>query len=302
MSDAASSSKPLTLYPPALLHKLFTSHQPNASLSHLSRLLSTPNGIDRALMFVQYTSALLSSQLARLLNLYLQHLATRFAANASSSLLPNEKVIATFPAPPVAARLASTIASAKAATALCSDVRAALRLWGLLGMWAWARGTYLAPPKDTLVKLLTWGQICVNTSYYVLEHGAYLAGKGVIRGWSAEQIGERWRIATMCFGAHVGMEFVRLARVRSLRVQERAAQRGQLKSGVDGRDGEIAGLEKDEDLKWMTALQINAAYAPLCVHWSTPGGFVSDTVYGLLGSAAAFSYVRPLWAAAAAPA
>jgi len=296
---SSSPSKPLPLFPSSLLHNLFTSHQPNAAFSHLSRLLSTPSGIDRALMLVQYTSALLSSQLSKLLNLYLRRLATRFATNASSTLLPNEKVIATFPAPPIAARLVSTIASAKAATALCSDVRAALRLWGLLGMWAWARGTYLSPPKDALVKALTWGQICVNTSYYVLEHGAYLAGKGVIRGWSAEKIGNWWRIATICFGAHVGMEFVRLARVRSLRMQERVEKLQGKEGGVDGDVEDMAGLEKQEDIKWLTAWQINAAYAPLCVHWSTPGGFVSDTVYGLLGSAAAVLYVRPLWAACA---
>lgn len=283
-------------FPSSLVHNLFTSHQPNATIEHLARLLSTPKGIDRTLMLVQYSSVFTAGQLSRLLNLYLDRLATRFGNNASSTLLPGEKVVATFPAPPAVERLTSTIAGCKALAGTFGDVRTALRLWGLLAMWAWARGTYLSPPKDGLVKLLTWGQIGVNTAYYALEFAVYFAGKGVIRNVAPEKVANWMKIALWCFGGHVGMEFLRLYRVRSLRIKDRA-EKGQLKAGVQGeKEADIAAMEKEEDLSWRTALQVNAAYAPLTVHWIMPElGLVNDTMYGLLGSAVALLYLRPLW-------
>lgn len=99
----------------------------------------------------------------------------------------------------------------------------------------------------------------------------------------------------------MAMEFVKLARVRSLRMQGRkeAQLKGRSDKGEEGQGEQVAGLEKEEDIKWLTALGINAAYAPLCVHWSTPGGVVTDTVYGMLGSTAAWLYVKPIWDACA---
>lgn len=295
-----------------LLNALFTGPH-NDTLNHLTRLLSTHAGIDRTLMLLQYTLALLSSQLSKLLTLQLRVIATRFASKASASLLPNERVIATFPAPPTTSALATTIASAKAMSAACSDVRAFLRLWGLLGIYTWARGTWLNPPEDGLVKAITWTQVIVNTGYYVLEHPVYLAGKGVLTGWSAEKQGRWWRAASACFGAHVALEFVKLARIRSSRESRRRALEASQSSMGAGKEGETdaereeerarvaSEMEKigKEEESWATSLQINAAYAPLCVHWSTPGGFVSDSAYGLLGSWAAALYVRGLWRACA---
>jgi hypothetical protein len=180
--------------------------------------------------------------------------------------------------------MANTIASCKAASALCSDVRAALRLFGLLSMYQWARGTWLAPPKDGIVKAITWAQIVVNTGYYAIENQVYLSGKGVLRGWAPEKQARWWRAASLCFGAHVSMEFVKLGRMWQLRQLEDVQEKGE--QAIESR--------RVEEANWKKALQVNSAYAPLCVHWSGMRS-VSDTWYGLLGSWAAMLYVRDAW-------
>jgi len=292
-----SSSSPPT--PSTALHVLLTRpHAPH--LSHLTRLTSTTAGLDRTLMLIQYTCHLLSSTLRTLLHRHLAILATRFAEKASTTLLPNERVIATFPAPPLPSALASLASSTAAMSALASDVRTAMRLVGLLQMWAWACAAYTEPDPDAVVRAVTWAQVLVNTAYYALEGPVYLAGKGVVRGWSEERKARWWRAASMCFGGHVGLEVVRLGRVWMLR-QERVRaldNGGEEEKPGDGvfvtKEDKMRAL-REEERKWMTSVQINAAYAPLCVHWSMPGGFVSDTWYGLLGSWAASLYIRDAW-------
>jgi hypothetical protein len=240
-------------------------------------------------MLVQYTLTLLSSQLTKLLALQLSVFASRFAAKAQATLLPNERVVATFPAPASTNALADTIARCKAASALASDVRTAMRLFGLVDMYQWARGTYLAPPKDMIVKAITWAQIVVNTGYYVIENQVYLSEKGVLRGWSAENKARWWRASSLCFGAHVVMEFVRLGRVWQLNQKEAEV----LGEGKDDKQ-EVMEKRRKEQAEWKKMLQLNTAYAPLCVQWCGVGS-VSDTWFGLLGTWAACLYVRDAW-------
>jgi len=176
-----------------------------------------------------------------------------------------------------------------------------MRLVGLLQMWAWARAVYEKPDEDAVVRTVTWMQVIVNTVYYGLEGPVYLAGKGVLKGWSEEKKARWWRVASMCFGGHVALEVVRLARTWQLRQEKTKALEkegeGEKEAGHEMRltkEERVKAL-RDEETKWMTSAQINAAFAPLCVHWSMPDGFVSDTWYGLLGSWAASLYVRDAW-------
>lgn len=117
----------------------------------------------------------------------------------------------------------------------------------------------------------------------------------------------------MFFGAHVALEFVKLARVRGAREAKKRALLVRREQGEKVKEGETDAEREEErhtvqveleklrieDAGWQTSLQINTAYAPLCVHWSKEGGFVSDTLYGLLGSWAAGLYVRNVWRATA---
>lgn len=273
---------PPTKTPISLTHRLFTSRA-DSKIAHLNRILSTSSGVEKTLMLASYTLVLVHSQLHRLLTLNLTILAERLAASASKSLRPGDTIITTMPLTPTTSRLADLHASAKAAQAVVADVRIFLRLWGLLGVWAWARGTYYDGPEDAVLRGVAWGQIVVNTGYYVYEHAAYLASKNVLRGVSAERQNKWWLISGRCFAGHVLLDFARLWRVRQLR-------------------GERVGSEKEDkvarekaDALWWRQLCVDSAYAPLVVHWSLAQGFVSDSWYGLLGTLAATVGFREAW-------
>jgi len=269
--------------PTTLAHRLFTSPT-DTTIAHLNRLLSTSSGVDQTLMLLNYTLVLLHSQLSRLLHLRLRLLAERLAASASKSLRPGETMLTTMPLTATTTRLAALHAGTKGLAATISDARIFLRLWGLLGVWAWARATYYGGPQDAVLRALAWAQVAANAGYYVYEHAAYLASKKVLRDVAARRQGRWWLVSGRFFAAHVFLDFARLWRVRQMRVGG---------EGVREKEDGVAG-EKAERL-WWRQLAVNAAYAPLVVHWSLAQGFVGDGWYGLLGSFAAVVGFREAW-------
>lgn len=253
-------------------------------IAHLSRLLSTANGIDSSLCFACYALTLVHSQLDRLLSLNLQHFAVRIARQASKTLVPGETIIATLPAPAATARLAAAHGAVKTLAGMCSDVRAFTRLWSLLSIWIWARGTYYNGPKDAVLKTIAWGQVVANALYLIFEHPAYLAGKGVLKGYTAKQQAKLWTTSGKFFALHVILDFVRLWRVRQMNAEK----------SLDGeKEDKIARAEAQKT--WWRELSIDMAYAPLVLHWSMEGGLVSSTWVGLLGSWAGAMRVRKAW-------
>ncbi|KAI9883062.1 MAG: hypothetical protein M1823_005173 [Watsoniomyces obsoletus] len=57
--------------------------------------------------------------------------------------------------------------------------------------------------------------------------------------------------------------------------------------------------KKEMIQKWWRQLYVNAAYAPLTLHWSLEGGMVGDLWIGILGSAAGLVGLKQLWREAA---
>ena len=128
----------------------------DAAITRIVKILSTAAGVDSTFCLVGYGAVFTSAQL-QLLSQFVEK--TEFKA-----------------------RLISVALSAKNLGALCSDVRTFLRLWGLLKIYLGAKAAYLAPPKDGLLKLLSWSQLASMAGYFFYENSAYLAGKGVLRG------------------------------------------------------------------------------------------------------------------------
>ena len=187
-----------------------------------------------------------------------------------------------------------------------------LRLWGLLGIYGWGVSTYLSPPPDRILTAITWGQVVACALLQGLENGAYLAGKGVL-GWSKERIARAWMWSSRAWCAYVALELARLGyEVMELRGQDidrqtrksraleksQSAENGELvEKGELDEKGEVVekgDLElrmdkvEDEGLKakrekWYTELGVNAAYAPMTIHYSLENGILGDGAIAALG-------------------
>ncbi|KAK4992258.1 hypothetical protein LTR50_001238 [Elasticomyces elasticus] len=286
---------------PSLLRLLSTT---DSYISHLTRCLSTASGIDTTLLTISYTLTLLSSQLTRALRAQYELLALSLVSKASDVLLPGETIFAEFEPPQT--KLALVTAGTKALADLISDFRIFLRLWGLLGIYAWARATYFEPPKDAVVKVLVWAQVAVNTAYQILENGAYLAQHGVLRGerWSAKSQARLWAWSSRFWMGHVALEFLRLG--RTWQTRDRAGEGlgigvGQVAAeGVAEDDEKAVKVSRKEDMEaWWRTMRVNLAYAPMTLHWSMEDGCLNDTQVGALGMVAGFIGFGQLWASTA---
>lgn len=83
--------------------------------------------------------------------------------------------------------------------------------------------------------------------------------------------------------AHVVLDLGRLVRVRALRGREEAEKEGKMER------------VRDEE-RWWREMYVDAAYAPLTVHWSLENGCVSEAWVGFLGMVAGAVGWRGLWA------
>ncbi|KAN0106485.1 hypothetical protein V8E51_009361 [Hyaloscypha variabilis] len=251
----------------------------DATISHLSRVLSTPSGTDTFLLTICYTS-LLSSSLLSSLSLHRILAAVQRIISQAIALPPNTTVIIdTSSLPP--SRLLIASRRLKALSDLISDFRIFVRLWGLLSIYKWGKRVYNSPPADTLVRRIVYTQVASNIAFQYLENGAYLASKGVL-GWGKEKQSRAWIWSSRFWMLHVGLDFVRLWREAGLRTSKGKSN--------PGSDEEIKWTAK-----WRREMVVNAAWAPLTLHWSLEEGFASDFWVGVLGSVAGLAGFRELW-------
>ncbi|KAK5122086.1 hypothetical protein LTR85_004332 [Meristemomyces frigidus] len=274
------------------LRRVFTSLGPIARrtdglLTHLSRVLSSSEGVEAVLCTLCYTLVFVHSRLQRLLERQYGRLDLALVSNASKSMLPGETVIASIEPPRT--RLSETVASTKALADLIADFRIFMRLWGLVSIYSWARDNYNKPPGDPALKLLVWAQVGASAVFQFLENGAYLASKGVLRGDRWARRGPKWDVWSNRFWlAHVLLESLRLLRVRQLRYNEGY---GAKVKQDDGAGASVAGNEitvQSEALRrrWQRDFYANAGWLPLTLHWSFEDASlspVSDTWLGLCG-------------------
>jgi hypothetical protein len=285
-----------------------TFHKTDLTLLHLARLLSTPSGTDVLLCTTSYTLTLLRALLSRLLERRLSTIASAIATKTSGILLPGETLIATLPAPTSTKVLAQAVGSAKALADTIADYRIFVRLWGTLGLYTWARGTWVdglpgdASRKEKTLRGLTWASIVSCMGFQVLENGAYLSSKGALTtaSWTGDvgkaRENQWWLWSSRFWAVYVGIELVRLGVVRGWK-EERAKEGGM---GDGEKEDKIRGEEslkaaKLENWLWWKDVVSNMAYAPMTVHWSLEQGLLSDWGVGACGIVAGGALLADAW-------
>ena len=192
------------------------------------------------------------------------------------------------------------LARISALTALLDEFRVLLRLTGLLGIYSWACSTYASPPKDGVVKYITWAQVASCVVFQALENGAFLAGMGVV-GWKKERVARAWVWSARAWGVYVGLELGRLG--WEARKWQGGREGGRENDGGMGKgEAELVVKEKegkgdvhlDWD-KWKREVGVNAAYAPMTVHYSLENGVLSEGAIGALGVVVAWLTMGKAW-------
>ncbi|KAI0871477.1 hypothetical protein GGS24DRAFT_58752 [Hypoxylon argillaceum] len=276
----------------------------DAFLAHLQRCMSTPTGIDTVLLFVCYSSRLSAAVLTSLVQPALQRSASRLVALAAA-LPPSATLLFsadTLPSSSVAAVLALA-KRLKALSSLTSEARTFLRLWGLLGMYFWARRLVLKwrQPKqqgdsgsgsgdDRLETSIAWSQLAACIIFQALENGAYLASKGVL-GWAPKTQAKAAQWSARFWGSFVGLELLRLF--------YESSKRGRRTRADKFAGGKTVAVVEREEREWAAAWRKtvvrNLAWAPLTVHWSLDQGLVSELGIGALASIPSVLQIRDLW-------
>ncbi|KAK5136956.1 hypothetical protein LTR08_001463 [Meristemomyces frigidus] len=241
----------------------------DAFLTHGHRILSSSAGVEAVLSTACYTLLFVHSRLRRVLERQYERLAFALVSQASEAMLPGETILATIDPPRT--WLSESCATVKALADMTADVRMFIRLWGLVGIYSWARNNYVKPPGDVILKTLVWAQVGAKTLYQVLENGAYLASKGVLRGdrW-AEREPKWWVWSNRFWLAHTSLEFLRLLRVRQLRYNEDFGAKTVIDENSDAgiADDRVkvqsAGLKRD----WQRDLYSAAGWVPVTLHRS----------------------------------
>ncbi|KAI1078467.1 hypothetical protein F5B20DRAFT_230413 [Whalleya microplaca] len=270
----------------------------DAFLAHVQRCLQTPQGIDTSLLFLCYTTRLGSASLDLLTRPALRASAERLLALAAA-LPPSATLVFTSTALPsrgaaLALRLARRL---KAFSAMLSDARAFLRLWGLLGMYFWFRRLVAAAKSsdeknksDRVETAIAWAQLSACVVFQALENATYLAAKGVI-GLAPATQGKAGRWSARFWGAFVGLEIGRLfydSHKRGLRTRAE-------KFAGDKTVAEVEREEHEWKDNWRKTLVRQLAWAPLTVHWSLEQGLVSELAVGALATIPGVIQMRDLW-------
>ncbi|KAK9389890.1 hypothetical protein V1515DRAFT_592150 [Lipomyces mesembrius] len=276
MSSVPSSSTPLpgptTPAIQAQLHaRLLTlAKRSDPALARADRILSASSSLDLNLMTLQYALVLVSESITAVHNrrvlgqVYTQLLPLLYYFGGVTLVAADVDV----PPPSVSIRM-------RTLSSLISDIRIFHRLWGLVGLLRWAIATLQKPPKDALLKAVTFAQVASNILYQPLENIAYLGSHEIIPV-SKAKINRLWAVSSRLWAVHVILEFVRLGREKYLA----------------GKDAEKS---KTADALWRRQLLVNAAYFPLTIHWSLETGVLSDLAVGVLGTIAGGARLIPLW-------
>ncbi|KAF2825905.1 hypothetical protein CC86DRAFT_446455 [Ophiobolus disseminans] len=288
-----------------LLLRLLTNSARTAdrNLIRLSKLLSTPSGIDVLLCTTSYTLTLVHALLSRLLERRLADIASEIAEKADGILLPGETLIASLPAPTSTKLVAQVVGSSKALAETIADYRIFVRLWGVVGLYTWARSTYLSPlpsgssREERALRGLTWAAIASCVGFQVLENGAYLSSKGALTSarWTSDvgkaRENEWWLWSSRFWAVYVGCELARSGVTAYYQRQRPIA------AVVDGeKEDKLRRREQKLEISlWWKDLASNVAYAPMTLHWSMEGGLLSDWGVGACGIVAGGALLADAW-------
>ena len=265
-------------------------------LIHCS-LISSPSNTDTLLLTTSYTLHLLHSLLNTVQNTRLTlatiALARSLSKTAPEALLPGETLVATISSNPNSRVVRASHSAVKLAE-LIDDFRIFSRLFGLVGIWLSASKAWRNPHEDRIVRWTIAVQVLSIAIFQALENAAYLASKGVF-ALKKSTISKSYVWSARFWATYVGLEFVRLGRTRVL------ARRKQLEVGASEKeDAEVAKVEKvKREARWWRDIYVNAAWAPMTVHYGLQGGFMGEGLIAVLGLLPGLVGLREAWAASA---
>jgi hypothetical protein len=105
-------------------------------------------------------------------------------------------------------------------------------------------------------------------------------------GWDGKRQERAWLWSARFWATHVGLEVLKEGRERLVWERER----------VEGDRSKEAGLEERAwREKWWRGVVVNAAFAPLTLHWGLEKGLLSEFWVGVLGSIAGVTGMREVW-------
>ncbi|KAJ5184272.1 Peroxin 11C [Penicillium capsulatum] len=222
----------------------------DTTIRRINQILSTADGQESALSSVEYVASILHhlGQSAPWLVLQIRVLAK---LKRRSACHPN--------------REASNSSKCKSLSALVSETRCNLRLFGLLQLWTWGSETLRSPPADSLLYTLVMLQVISNVVYQILENVAYLASKRIASRRLVNRWGgiEKWYLwSTRGWFGHIFLEFLVLWRQRILRASH----------GRPATTVVIDSTITEETRLWRKRLVNNILWAPLCIHWCLEEG------------------------------
>ncbi|AAW44574.2 hypothetical protein CNG01910 [Cryptococcus deneoformans JEC21] len=298
---------------------------PKLLLARLSRLTSTVPGLDASLMLAQYSSPLVIALLLKLAAFKARHPKVTFASGAGKRVLTVDGGFG----------LAKVAEGWGKAAGSIGDARVVMRAFGLLPIIQWILSLHpkpLAALKSLLAsgdfmqvfmsqKTLPTLQALAILFYYPLEHVSWLGSKGVLPiSPSALSKAALWSVRF--WAVYVVLEIHKLCNsYRELSDRTRALQlsrpevthseaidyefQDDKKEGFSEKLGPSVEYEGEttprqalaNDWKtWKRRALVNGAYAPLTIHWSTPGGLWSNPlITGTLGSFAAIGSLMSEW-------
>ncbi|KAJ2895061.1 putative peroxin 11c protein [Zalerion maritima] len=292
----------------------------DAFLQRLQKCISTPAGTDAILLLVCYASKLLSQVLASA-SIQTLHARARQVVALALSFPPGKEgsmaganagvsvLLAPASASGLPAKLMGLSLRLKALSGMLSDVRAFGRLWGLLGMYFWAKKLVLAkrsadykPPK-TMDSLVGHASLASCIAFQAMENVAYLGAKNVLPV-SPQRQASLYCWSSRFWALYVGLDLGRLMRElldrRATRQERRVARAKAASENMDPAAAAEAGRAMEEEEKewlsqWKRTFLRQCAWAPITVHYSKEKGLMSDAMVGLLGSVPGMLSVGALW-------
>ncbi|EGX96928.1 hypothetical protein CCM_01586 [Cordyceps militaris CM01] len=300
-SSTPSAAAPKATPPPPTTARrnLSTLARTDAFIAHLQRCMQTRAGADTVLMFACYATRLAGGVLDLGGRAALRSSARQLVSALFSLPPATTVVIESATASPAIARVLDLAQRLQAYSGMISEMRTMGRLWGLLGLYSAVKGlaakTFAArkgsssgddalsddAAERTFAALLAWAQVICLVVFQACENAAYLGSKKILPIKPLNQ-GRLAVLSVRFWGAYVAMELVKhmVERGRVLAAAGGVVKTAEQRTWQEG---------------WRTAFYRNAAWAPLTMHWGTPGGLLPDVAVALLALYPATGGLRDLW-------
>ncbi|CAM1510370.1 Fc.00g007050.m01.CDS01 [Cosmosporella sp. VM-42] len=259
----------------------------DAFISHLHRCMRTRGGTDLVLLFITYSLRLTGAVLDGLSRTALRHSARKLVALLYQLPPSSTVVLSGAPAPPLAALALRFNVRLQALIAMLGEWRTMNRLWGLMGMYFTAKELLArkraekaeGKPSDKFNTAVEAGQIAALTAYHLFEATVWLSTKKVL-AWSPKAQARMSAWSVKSWAAYVAMEITRML-----------VDRARKNKSVD----EKAEVDVKWYENWNKEFLRTAAWAPLTVHWSLPGGLLPEIVVAFLAVYPSTGLMRDLW-------